>query len=83
MVNLGIEMQRLMGIFSGLKNSCCTCMPTDQLTRNYNLIGFQITLQKIGVEVTWVKENSIEQYKQAVKSNTKVRSYTIHRHITG
>ena len=29
-------------------------------------------LQKIGVEVTWVKENNIEQYKQAVKGNTKV-----------
>ena len=34
-------------------------------------------LQKIGVEVTWVKENNIEQYKQAVKSNTKVTAYTV------
>ena len=33
---------------------------------------FMNYLQKIGVEVTWVKENNIEQYKQAVKGNTKV-----------
>jgi len=30
-------------------------------------------LEKMGVEVTWVKGNSIEQYKQAVKANTKVK----------
>lgn len=30
-------------------------------------------LQKMNVELTWVKGSSIEQYKQAVKSNTKVR----------
>ena len=33
----------------------------------------RLYLQKMGVELTWVKGSSIEQYKQAVKSNTKVR----------
>ena len=32
-----LKMQGLTGVFSGFKNSCCTCMPTDQLPRNYNI----------------------------------------------
>ena len=32
----------------------------------------------MNVELTWVKGSSIEQYKQAVKSNTKVRQTEVH-----
>ena len=37
-----LQMQRLTGIFSGLKNSCCTCMQTGQLTWNYNCSSWWI-----------------------------------------
>jgi O-acetylhomoserine/O-acetylserine sulfhydrylase-like pyridoxal-dependent enzyme len=31
-------------------------------------------ISKLGVEVTWVTSNSMEDYRKSVKSNTKVRS---------
>lgn len=30
-------------------------------------------ISKLGVEVTWVTSNSVEEYRKSVKSNTKVR----------
>lgn len=37
-------------------------------------------ISKLGVEVTWVTSNSVEDYRKSVKSNTKVRNmwYIIH-----
>jgi O-acetylhomoserine/O-acetylserine sulfhydrylase-like pyridoxal-dependent enzyme len=31
-------------------------------------------ISKLGVEMTWVTSNSVEDYRKSVKSNTKVRS---------
>lgn len=31
-------------------------------------------ISKLGIEVTWLVESSVESFKNAVKDNTKVRS---------
>ena len=35
-------------------------------------VALRDIISKLGVEVTWVKADSVEEYKKSVRSNTKV-----------